>query len=140
MFVDGGAHLRSLLPESVSHLAFELRSSRCGGEGEGRRRTGGRGVHNGWSAGVAEEPGDAAFVDPSVLAKGGAGFDFFARYVWCDFLLTQPSAQLGNVVGLIGVEPGGPDVVMDLAVNAPRVWPHGAGSHSGPRSAGCARD
>jgi hypothetical protein len=53
---------------------------------------------------VAEQPGDAAFDDPSMLAEFLAGFDSLARDARGDPALSQPGAQLSDVTGLVRVQ------------------------------------
>jgi hypothetical protein len=93
----------------VSHLALAIfLAGECGGEGEeGAEQVGVVFVADGEPV-VVEEPGDAAFDDPAILAEGGAGVDACACDAGCDPSVAESSAQFGGVVGLVGVRLGGP--------------------------------
>ena len=63
-------------------------------------------VADGESA-VAEQPGDGAFDDPAVSAESIVGLDALTRDADADVAVAEPLAEVGDVVGLVGVEFGG---------------------------------
>lgn len=61
-------------------------------------------VVSGGEAVVAEQPGDGSFDHPAVFAQLLARLDAFARDADGDAAVADPGAEVGVVVGLVGVQ------------------------------------
>jgi len=87
-----------------AHIAGRIGEQRGGGESEeGEEVAGFAFVAEGESA-AAEQPGQGGLDDPAVPAEALAGLDAGAGDPRGDAALAQERAQLGGVVGLVGVQ------------------------------------